>query len=188
MTDHNPRIVTEIEKTIKLQNADFELVSDMMREQLEVNRATINEFESWNKNADFKIQNLKQLIIEQKKLTSKFDDNWNYKVINPHNLLKFDHIYVSQIFIIIEWHAGISFNHLLRRYIMFNENGFFKTTTENLKRDSNEIINRIENIDYNYMNLYEVDKDLRIKFKLDKEDFNGKIIHEALVGWGYQTW
>lgn len=172
----------EIEKTVKLQKTDFELVSDIMREQLEVNRDIIIEFTTWNKNSNFEHQNLQNLIIEQEKLKSAFEDNWHFIVKNPRNLLKFDHVYVSQIFIIIEWHAGISFNHLMRRCIMFNEKGFFKTTVEGIKRTATEISQRIENLDYNYMNLFQVSKDRKIEFEIDKEFFNGTIIHEAIVG------
>jgi len=172
----------EFEKTVKLQKTDFELVSDIMREQLEVNRDIINEFTTWNKNSNFEHQNLQHLIIAQENLKSIFDDNWHFIVINPNNLLKFDHVYVSQIFIIIEWHAGISFNHLMRRCIMFNEKGFFKTTVEGIKRTATEISQRIENLDYNYMSLFQVSKDRKIEFEIDKEVFNGTIIHEAIIG------
>lgn len=180
--DYNSKIIAEVEKTIKLQETDFELVSDQMREQLEINRETIKEFKTWNKNSDFNIQNLEQLINEQEKLRSYFDHNWNYKVLNPQGVLKFDHVYISQIFIFVEWHAGISFNHLMRRCLMFSENGFFKTTVEGIKRTKNDMVERIKKLDYNYTNLYQVDKYRKINFEIDKEQFNGTIIHDAIVG------
>lgn len=65
---------------------------------------------------------------------------------------------------------------------MFNDKGFFKTTVEGIKRTVTEISQRIQNLDFNYRNLYQVSKDRKIEFEIEKEYFSGTIIHEAIVG------
>jgi len=97
--------------------------------------------------------------------------------------LKFDQVYTSQVYILVEWHAGIPFHHLMQRNLMFHKNGYFKTTEEYINRTSQkERIENIEKMTYNPSNLYMEEDNNQISFSIENEKFKGTLVFNAIIG------
>jgi len=75
----NNRILRElIEKSVAFQNNSFEKNSENIREQIMLNRESIEPLETWNKSAEFDKILLNELKHQQEKLIKFFNKNWNF--------------------------------------------------------------------------------------------------------------
>lgn len=178
MKESNEILKDLIEKSIELQNKSFEKYSKNIREQIMLNRETIEPFETWNKSAEFEKKLLAELNIQQEKLTSLLNKNWKVNV--NHNLLRFDKIYQSESQIIIEWHAGNPTPHLIRYYIHFENNGFFKLTSSN-PEFGKESIENIKFLKTNYRNTFKVGNNGEIEMKSEYLSLKGRIIENGII-------
>ncbi|MBK8966902.1 MAG: hypothetical protein IPM36_09520 [Lewinellaceae bacterium] len=182
MTEHDKNLTDHLDSSLNLQKKNFNEVSHEIREQLMSNRETIDRYNTWQKSADYDSNLLSDLTEEQQNLERYFNSRWDYKVSNPHNMLKFDKIYSSQAFIFVEWHAGNSFYHIYKRYFKFQENGFCNVTVEKISRSIEEITERITSMKTDYRSIYTVDDDRAIKIETRHYEFEGTIIHDAIAG------
>lgn len=175
----NNRILRElIKKSIAFHNISFEKNSENIREQIMLNRESIEPFESWNKSAEFDNKLLTELKLQQQKLTKLFNENW--QVNENHNLLRFDKIYQSEPQIIIEWHAGKPTPHLIRYYIHFENNGFFKLTSSTPEFHK-ESIEKIKFLKTNYRNTFKVGINGEIEMNSKYFSLKGKIIENGII-------
>lgn len=182
MTEHDKNITDHLDSSLSLRNRNFNEVSHEIREQLMSNRETIDRYNTWQKSTDYDSTLLSNLTKEQETLEHYFNSRWDYKVSTPHNMLKFEKVYSSQTFIIVEWHAGNSFYHIRKRYFKFQENGFCNVTVEKITRSREEITERIKSMKTNYRNTYTVDDERAIHIKTSHYEFEGTVIHDAIAG------
>lgn len=150
MTAHDNIIAGHLNSSLNLQKRSFKRVSHEIREQLMLNRETIDIYNTWQKDADYDSALLSKLTEAQQNLERYFNAQWNYKVSNPYNVLKFDKVYASQAFILVDWHAGNSFYHIFKRYFIFQENGLCNVTNEYVSKSQDEIIKRILSMEIDY--------------------------------------
>lgn len=182
MTEHDKYITDHLNRSLKLQKKKFNEATSEIREQLMRNREIIDRYTTWQKSAEYNSSLLSNLTEEQQILEDYFNSRWDYKVCNPYNMLKFEKVYSSQTFILVEWHAGISFYHIQKRYFKFQENGFCNVAVVKISRSIEEITERIISMRTNYRNTYTVDDERAIKIKTRYYEFEGTVIHDAIAG------
>jgi len=178
MNENNEILKDLIEKSIELQNKPFEKYSENIREQIMLNRETIEPFETWNKSAEFEKKLIPELKFQQEKLINFLNNKWKPNI--KHNLLRFDKIYQSESQIIIEWHAGNATPHLIRYYIHFENNGFFKLTSSK-PEFSKESIENIKFLETNYRNIFKVGDNGEIEMKSEYFSLKGRIIENGII-------
>jgi len=176
----NNRILRElIEKSVAFQNKSFEKNSDNIREQIMLNRETIEPFETWNNSAEFDKKLLTELNHQHGKLLFFFNEKWNFNN-RFEKLLDFKNIYESQTEISIEWHANSAIPHIYKYLIQFEKNGFFKLQVA-YPNFYEEGIQKLKSSKTNYRNLYEIKDGGEIFMTSDYFKLEGKIIGEGII-------
>lgn len=115
-----------------------------------------------------------------------FISNWDVKILVPNELLIFNELYVSQASIIVEWHAGFSYNHIQRRYFKFFKNGFFNSLSAKPTKSLEEIVSALDSKPTNYRNIYTVDSERNIDISSPYYDLKGLILPEGIVSANYK--
>jgi hypothetical protein len=179
MKENNTILRELIENSITFQNKSFEENSKNIREQIMLNRETIQPFETWNKSAEFDRKLLTELNLQQEKLIKFFNENWNFNN-RFEKLIDFDNAYESQTEIGIEWHANSAIPHIYKYLIQFERNGFFKLEIA-YPNFYEESIVKLKSLKTNYRNLYKVNEDGEISMKSEYFELEGKIIGEGII-------
>jgi hypothetical protein len=182
MNEMNKQLRDLLAKTLKLQSETGLKTSRAIRDQLMLNREKILAFHSRQQDPDFDPQLLEELTAAQAKLETEFKKDWIYKVPNPYGLLKFDRVYGSQTYVVVDWHASHAFHHLHKSYFKFDEHGFFNLISAQAQERHENIISRMHALGPNYSNTYTVDDKQVLKFKIPFLQFEGTIIDWGIVG------
>lgn len=180
MKEENDRNLKDlIDESVHLQNKSFDKNSDDIREQLMLNRETIEALETWNKSSEFDKKLLAELNTQQEKLTEFFNKNWKFKN-SFERFIDFDNFYESQTKIEIEWHANSAIPRIYKYLIQFEKNGFFKLfmTHPDFYEES---IQSLKSSKTNYRNLYQIKENGKISMKSKYFNLEGKIIGEAII-------
>ncbi len=185
MTEHEINILGHTKESKKLACQNFTEVVDLVREQLMLNRECIGRYETWQSSAEFNSQYLNDLKNFQNEFENIFINNWDLEISVPYDLLIFNELYVSQASIIVEWHAGSSYNHIQKRYFKFLKNGFFNSLSAKPTESLEGIINALDSKLTNYRNIYTVDSERNIDIKSPHYDLKGLILPEGIVSANY---
>lgn len=186
MTEHEINILEHTDESKKLANQNFTDVLDSVREQLMLNRECIERYETWQSKAEFNAQYLRDLKKLQNEFESMFMSYWDVEISVPNELLIFNELYVSQASIIVEWHAGFSYNHIQRRYFKFFKNGFFNSISAKPTKSLEEIIIALNSKPTNYLNIYSVDSERNIEINSPYYEMKALILPEGIVSANYK--
>lgn len=182
MTEHEAKILELEIKSKELIRGSFHINTDSIRAQLMKNREAIRAYKSYLRTLPFKLEYLSQLIRVQAELEVYFNANWEFKLYNPHDTLKLMKVYSSQTYIIVEWHAGQAFHHLYKYNLLFHPDGFLTITSDKPSLPKKQVLQRINEYGKDYNNLYHIESDGTIKFKILNKNFEGKLLHDGIVG------
>jgi hypothetical protein len=179
MKENNIILRELIEKSVAFKNKSFEKNSENIREQIMLNRETIEQFETWNKSAEFDKKLLIELNNQHGKLLILFNEKWNFNN-RFEKLLDFKNVYESQTEISIEWHANSAIPHIYKYLIQFEKNGFFKLQVA-YPNFYEKGIQKLKSSKTNYRNLYEIKDGGAISMKSEYFKLEGKIIGEGII-------
>ena len=179
MKENNKILRVLIENSVAFQNKSFEKNSENIREQIMLNRETIEPFETWNKSAEFDKKLLTELNLQQEKLIIFFKGKWNFNN-KFEKLLDFNNFYESQTEIGIEWHANSAIPHIYKYLVQFEKNGFFKLQVA-YPNFHEESVQELKSSRTNYRNVYKIKEGGEISIKSEYFKLEGKIIGEGII-------